>query len=224
MYIYTFILESSCPYDCVRVLFSIFWTTQPFATNLLRWCIILSWNAMQGIWFAFFKVKIIVGAHEIQIFLACELLILLQPDLVLMAHHHMPECLVEKTELLCSRSRSQQKFFLNKMLFVLGNVQKHWTFCYQTWFGDTSPWASVLRKKITLLFSRPRSQWELIGQDQGQSKGSNICWMFVIQTFLYHLSLCNPTWCVDVLLLDNQTERKQSGHINADKNTVIYST
>ena len=36
------------------------------------------------------------------------------------------------------------------------------TFCYQTWYGDASSWASVPCKKIGLLFSRSRSQQWII--------------------------------------------------------------
>ena len=33
-----------------------------------------------------------------------------------------------------------------------------WTFCDQTWYGDASSWAKVLCKKISLQYSRSKSQ------------------------------------------------------------------
>ena len=49
------------------------------------------------------------GFMKSKYFLSCELLILLQPNLVSMAHHCMPECLVEKKLNCCVQGQGHNK-------------------------------------------------------------------------------------------------------------------
>ena len=83
----------------------------------------------------------------------------LATELGLMIHHHNPECLAKKNWLLHSRSRSQHRV---KMLMFRWYLPNHLTFCFQTWYCDSSSWVRVSCRKIGLLFSWSMSQQGLI--------------------------------------------------------------
>ena len=123
--------------------------------NLVWWCITVSQIVFQKDWFAVFKVKVTVKDYIIKIWPSCmssDLLILLQLNLVWW--HLIISWTVfwkDWIALLWSRSRSQKRFRIPVNVHLDDISLSYWTFCNQTWYGDTTSWAQVSSKKIGLL-------------------------------------------------------------------------
>ena len=130
-----------------------------FLPNLVLWCIVLSGSVMKKDLFAVFKVKVTARAHMVRndsvyhIFWTADLLAL---KLGLLVHYHKPECLMEKLDCCVQGQGHSNISSVNECLFRW-NFLNHWTFYYQTWYGDASLWARLSIKETDLLSSRSRS-------------------------------------------------------------------
>ena len=107
--------------------------------------------------------------------ISTELLILRQPDLVWW-YIVISQCCVKKID-YCIEGKSHSEGSECQCL-SRWYVLNHQTFCYQTWFFDSSSWARVSCKKIGLLSSRSRLQQ---------------IWQFLLY-LLNFLSFCCQTW------------------------------
>ena len=139
---------------------------------MVLWCIIMSQSVTPKDWLAIFKVKITARTHMIKLwlftlyFFNCWFL-----GNQTWSNDTSSEARVsyKKKRLLHSGSRSQWRvkmlMFVQMIaikLFLFCFMLNHQTFCFQTWYCDSSLWVRVSCKKIDLLFSRSRSLRELI--------------------------------------------------------------
>ena len=135
--------------------------------------------------FPIFKVKVTVKIHIIKIWLfLLDIFWSKNPfaiKLSFLVHHHKPEYLVKEICLLCSRSRSQLRVQNFNDCTSRQYLLSHWTFCSQTWYGDTSDELECYAK---------RSAWYFQGEDHSEgSYNRNI--VFTLSTEL--LILLRPT-------------------------------
>ena len=135
---------------------NIFWITAHFVT---KFGMVMQHHQPESyghfVVVAIFKVKVTARAHIIKIwlFLLYNLNCWFLGNLGLIIHHQKPVCPVKKNGLLHSGSRSQQR--VKKCnFFQMISSKNHQTFCFQTWYCDSSLWVRVSCKKIYLLFSR----------------------------------------------------------------------
>ena len=137
--------------------------------NLICWCSIMSQIVFQKKLFAVFRVKVTVKDHIIKISLSnisSELLILLQLNLALMAHHHKLDCPVKRLD--CSvvvKVKVTEKVKNSSECSSGWYLLSCWTVCNQTWYGDAKSWAKVSCRKTGLLSSSSGSQLGLIWSD-----------------------------------------------------------
>ena len=158
--------------------------------NLVLWCSILSWSVMQKDWFAIFKVKVTARAYMIIIWQF--LLYLLN-----CWFFGNQTCLLDTA----SRAKvsSEENWITGFKVKVTAKGHNislaRWyllnrkTFCYQTWYCDTSSWAGVSCKMIGLLFLRSRAHMIKLWQFQLLSSELLNCGPFDIKLVLkvhYH--------------------------------------
>ena len=141
----------------VECLDDIFWTTEPFITK--RSIVVhhheLDWKD----WYAVFMVTAEASYCQMMAFFCvCEMLILLQPNLVWC---HKLDCLL--TRLNCSvvskvtvTAKIQHFSECSSGWYHLNS----WTFCNQTWHGKAEWWARALCEKIFCYF-------QVEGQNEG---------------------------------------------------------
>ena len=136
------------------------WMISPelLLTRLCVVVIIMKWNVVQKKMFTILKVKVIVRAYIIKIWLFVLYLLTAGPfatNTGLIVQHHKLER-PWKIGILCSRLMSQQRLKCQWM-FVWRIPLDCRTLCYQTWYGDAASWAEVSCRKTCFLCPRWRS-------------------------------------------------------------------
>ena len=134
-----------CPDD-------IFWTAQPLNTKL---CMVMQHHEPECLskkWFAVFKVKVTVKDNKIKKWLSI-FWNAGHSELGLMAHRHELDCLVKRLDCSVVVQIKVTGKFQNSSECSCGRyLLTCWTFCNQTWYGDVTPWASVMQEDWFAVF------------------------------------------------------------------------
>ena len=141
-------------------------TAQSFLSNLVWWCVIMSWNVMVCYLQSHKKVtkrRLISSKYDYShyIFWTSDPF---ATRLGLLVSHRKLECplknwiTVFKVKVTAKDQNVSE--WLCRYLLI------HHTFCYQTWHDDASLWARVSYRKMASLPSRPRSEQGLIWSKQ----------------------------------------------------------